>query len=62
MGVSPDGKTVVATSETTSMAHFIDTDTHEITSNVLVDTRPRFAQFKPDGSEVWVCPRQSAAR
>jgi hypothetical protein len=21
---------------------------------VLVDARPRFAEFKPDGSEVWV--------
>ena len=28
--------------------------THEITANVLVDSRPRFAEFKPDGSEVWV--------
>ena len=28
--------------------------THEITDNVLVDSRPRFAEFKPDGSEVWV--------
>ena len=36
------------------MAHFIDTQTHQITANVLVDSRPRFAQFKPDGSEVWV--------
>lgn len=36
------------------MAHFIDTDTHQITHNVLVDSRPRFAEFKPDGSEVWV--------
>ena len=50
MGVSPDGKTMVNTSETTSMAHFIDTGTHEVTDNVLVDTRPRFAEFKPDGS------------
>ena len=54
MGISPDGKTMVNTSETTNMAHFIDTSTHEITDNVLVDSRPRFAEFKPDGSEVWV--------
>ncbi len=45
---------MVNTSETTNMAHFIDTTTHEITDNVLVDSRPRFAQFKPDGSQVWV--------
>ena len=50
MGISPDGKTMVNTSETTNMAHFIDTSTHEITDNVLVDSRPRFAEFKPDGS------------
>ena len=25
MGISPDGKTMVNTSETTNMAHFIDT-------------------------------------
>jgi PQQ-dependent catabolism-associated beta-propeller protein len=54
MGVSPDGKTLVNTSETTSMAHFIDTDSHEVTDSVLVDTRPRFAEFTPDGSQVWV--------
>jgi PQQ-dependent catabolism-associated beta-propeller protein len=36
------------------MAHFIDTQTHQIVANVLVDARPRFAQFKADGSELWV--------
>jgi PQQ-dependent catabolism-associated beta-propeller protein len=36
------------------MAHFIDTSTHEIVANVLVDSRPRFAEFKPDGSQVWI--------
>lgn len=54
MGVSPDGKTIVNTSETTNMAHFIDADTYEITANVLVDQRPRFAQYTADGEEVWV--------
>ena len=54
MGVSPDGKILVNTSETTNMAHFIDTATHQIVANVLVDARPRFAEFKPDGSELWV--------
>ena len=54
MGVSPDGKTIVNTSETTNMAHFIDADSHEITHNVLVDARPRFAEYKKDGSEVWI--------
>ncbi|MGI9498900.1 MAG: PQQ-dependent catabolism-associated beta-propeller protein, partial [Geminicoccaceae bacterium] len=54
MGVSPDGDTVVNTSETTNMAHFIDTATSEITDNILVDQRPRFAQFTADGEQVWV--------
>ena len=46
MGISPDGKILVNTSETTNMAHFIDTATREIVANVLVDARPRFAEFK----------------
>jgi PQQ-dependent catabolism-associated beta-propeller protein len=54
MGLSPDGKILVNTSETTNMAHFIDTETHRIVGNVLVDARPRFAEFKRGGSEVWV--------
>jgi PQQ-dependent catabolism-associated beta-propeller protein len=53
MGLSPDGKMLVATSETTNMAHFIDTGTRRIVANVLVDARPRFAEFKRDASEVW---------
>lgn len=54
MGVSHDGKWLVNTSETTNMAHFIDTETFEITDNVLVDQRPRFAEWTSDDSEVWV--------
>ena len=45
MGISPDGKMLVNTSETTNMAHFIDTATNEIIDNVLVDSRPRVAEF-----------------
>jgi PQQ-dependent catabolism-associated beta-propeller protein len=45
---------LVNTSETTNMAHFIDTATHEIVDNVLVDARPRFAEFTADGKFVWV--------
>jgi PQQ-dependent catabolism-associated beta-propeller protein len=44
----------VVTSETTNMAHFIDTETYEITDNVLVGTRPRFAEFTADGEQLWV--------
>src|SRR5262249_29462974 len=54
MGLSSDGKILVNTSETTNMAHFIDTATRQIVANVLVDSRPRFAAFKSYGSELWV--------
>ena len=54
MGMSPDGKILVNTSETTNMAHFIDIASRTIVANVLVDSRPRFAEFKQDGSELWV--------
>lgn len=54
MGMSPDGKVLVNTSETTNMAHFITTDGFKNFDNVLVDNRPRVAEFKSDGSEVWV--------
>ena len=54
MAISPDGKILINTSETTNMAHFIDTTTREIVANVLVDARPRFAEFKSDSSELWV--------
>src|SRR3546814_15823111 len=53
MGVSPDGKWLVNTSETKNMAHFIDTETFEVTDSVLVDSRQRFAEFTPDGRQVW---------
>jgi PQQ-dependent catabolism-associated beta-propeller protein len=45
---------LVNTSETTNMAHFIDTATFKNIDNVLVDNRPRVAQFTPDGKQVWV--------
>src|SRR5437588_5820579 len=54
MAISPDGKFLINTSETTNMAHFIDTATRQIVANVLVDARSRFAEFKRDNSEVWV--------
>jgi YVTN family beta-propeller protein len=54
MGVSPDSKYTVATSESTSMAHVIDNATQKLVANVLVDTRPGEAKFTPDGKEVWV--------
>jgi PQQ-dependent catabolism-associated beta-propeller protein len=54
MVMSPDGKILINTSETTNMAHFIDPVKREVVASVLVDQRPRFAAFTPDGSELWV--------
>jgi PQQ-dependent catabolism-associated beta-propeller protein len=54
LGISPDGKVLVNTSETANMAHFIDTQTYKVFDNVLVDTRPRVAEFTKDGRYVWV--------
>jgi PQQ-dependent catabolism-associated beta-propeller protein len=54
MAMSPDGRILIATSETTNVAHFIDTTTRKIVANVVVDPRPRYARFKQDGSELWV--------
>src|SRR3546814_10498078 len=63
MGVSPDGKTIVNTSETTNMAHFIDAETFEIKGNVLVDQRPRIAEYTDDGrSEEHTSELQSLMR
>lgn len=53
MAVSPDGKTVINTSETTNMIRLVDAETLEVTDNVLVDSRPRFAEFTRDGSKLW---------
>ena len=36
------------------MAHFINTKTLTIEDNVLVDQRPREAQYTHDGKQVWV--------
>src|SRR5262249_36490275 len=47
-------KILVNTSETTNMAHFIDTATRQIVANILGDGGPRFAQVKDVGSELWV--------
>ena len=53
-GISPDAKWVVNTSETTNMAHFISTEDYGIKHNVLVDQRPRYAQYSADGTTLFV--------
>ena len=54
MAVSPDAKYIINTSETTNMAHFINADTFEIDYNVLVDQRPRYAQYTSNGNKLYV--------
>ena len=54
VAVSPDDSIVVNTSETTSMAHLIDWRNKKIVANILVDPRPRYAEYNKDGSELWV--------
>ncbi|MEM6341034.1 MAG: hypothetical protein AAF729_07780, partial [Pseudomonadota bacterium] len=44
----------ITTSETTNMAHWIDTETESLFANTLVDSRPRHAEFIKEGSELWV--------
>ncbi len=47
--VSPDGKQVWVTSESTSMVHVIRVPEHTISANILVGARPREVAFSPDG-------------
>ena len=54
MGISADAAFVVNTSETTNMAHFISTKDFQIKHNVLVDQRPRYAQYTKDGTRLYV--------
>jgi PQQ-dependent catabolism-associated beta-propeller protein len=54
MAISPDSKWVINTSETTNMAHFIDTADFQIKHNILVDQRPRYAEFTDDGAKLYV--------
>ena len=55
VGVEPEGKAInragtiaITTSETTNMAHWINTETFEIFQNSLVGSRPRHAEFTSD--------------
>lgn len=54
MAISPDTNWVVNTSETTNMAHFISTADYEIKHNILVDQRPRYAEYASDGRRLFV--------
>ena len=54
MAVSPDGRWIVCTSESASLAHFIDSRTGRLLASEMVGTRPREARFSPDGRTLWV--------
>ncbi len=61
MGVSPDGKWLVNTSETTSMAHFIDTSSLEVVDSVLVRHPAALRPFHPPTDRGSGSPPRSAA-
>ena len=50
VAISPDGKYVIVTSESTNMLHVIQVPEHTIVANILVGARPRAAVFTNDGS------------
>ncbi len=54
VGISPDGKQVLVTSESTNMVHVISAEDKKITANVLVGARPREVAFSLDGKYFWV--------
>jgi YVTN family beta-propeller protein len=58
VAVSPDGKLVVATSETANLAHFIDTASGKLLDSIPVGGRPRFVLFLRGGRRVWVSSEQ----
>lgn len=54
VGISPDGKQVLVTSESSNMVHIISVDKNELVANVLVGARPREVAFSSDGKYFWV--------
>ncbi|MEC8148406.1 MAG: PQQ-dependent catabolism-associated beta-propeller protein [Pseudomonadota bacterium] len=54
VSISPDGSTIVVTSESSNMAHFISNSDYTITKNVLVGSRPRASCFSRKGKFVFV--------
>jgi YVTN family beta-propeller protein len=58
VGVSPDGRLVIATSEVANLAHFIDAATGKLLDSVPVGSRPRFLLFLDSGRRAWVSSEQ----
>ena len=52
--MSPDGKLVVVTSESTNMVHIISVPEHEVVDNILVAARPREVTFTKSGKLAYV--------
>lgn len=53
VAISPDGKRVIVTSESTNMLHVIKVPEHTIESNILVGARPRAATFSADSKTAY---------
>ena len=58
VGISPDGKTLIVTSDTASTAHFIDPTACKLIDSVIVGNRPRSVLFIKQGKEAWVSSEQ----
>jgi DNA-binding beta-propeller fold protein YncE len=54
VAVSPDGKLVVGTAETSSTVHFLDAETGKALATAIVGSRPRDVLFVPTANEIWV--------
>ena len=54
VGISPDGKLVLVTSESTNMVHVITVPEHQLIANILVGSRPREVAFSADGRWAYV--------
>jgi YVTN family beta-propeller protein len=58
IGVSPDGKLVVATAEASSTVHFIDAASGRVLATAPVGNRPRAVLFMDGGRRIWISSEQ----
>src|SRR5256885_8861907 len=54
VAISPSGRWVYVTAETSNSVSVIDTRKKSVVSNFLVDVRPRAAAWAPDGARAYV--------
>lgn len=58
VAVSPDGRWVYVTNETSNDVHVIDTSTNRVIAKIKVGANPRGVSFTPDGKRAYVgCER-----